>query len=350
MDTKVVLNASSHTSGLHKLRKFGMIFHLLLVLCLVLFRIFNKELVRSINDIGTLLTDKKRFKDHTVRRYARPEIAWTNEGRLASVRDSLFALLEASHRLNFTLFLDGGSLLGYYRHGDLIPWDDDGDAGFFVNDCERRFPNEGDFGKAFESVIDIQRFEAMRFSCRGGNTFEGEYFHAGKFVDKKTGFFVDLFPFEIKENSVIATQFKEFNVPLNDFLPLKQVSFIGTEYAFVPNNVFKHLRCWYGADLNISFHPYGFFFIHMSVISFIMAFFFLIATFDYLFAVSIIAAFFLLSGFYVILSAIIASIITFVFYWSSEQNSTSKTLIFIAFALFLASLLRDVLTSNVKVI
>ena len=43
--------------------------------------------------------------------------------------DCLRQLLDVCRKLDFEVFLIGGSALGAVRHGGFIPWDDDSDVG-----------------------------------------------------------------------------------------------------------------------------------------------------------------------------------------------------------------------------
>ena len=62
------------------------------------------------------------------------------------------------------VFLESGTLIGFLRHGDVIPWDEDADLGYRTDDCRKLFPSAGDLQKAVDSVLNANRFETSNFS------------------------------------------------------------------------------------------------------------------------------------------------------------------------------------------
>lgn len=152
--------------------------------------------------------------------------------------------VEILEEYEINYFLISGTLLGYARHNDFIPWDDDmdlmvdkkiiellpliikkyGDELYFfycnfytVKFC---FKNRG---------IDINNNNVKK-SCLNGNGYNFP--------------FVDLFYYEKHEGKFIFFH-KEWN--LKDFFPVKKVSFNGINVS-IPANPHVFLSCNYGEN------------------------------------------------------------------------------------------------------
>ena len=80
---------------------------------------------------------------------------------LRSLNLTLATLLAELTRLNVTYFMNGGTLLGSYRHHGRIPWDDDVDL--MVNSSEKRliYGWGCEFGNFRQEVS--QKFPAVNF-------------------------------------------------------------------------------------------------------------------------------------------------------------------------------------------
>lgn len=120
-------------------------------------------------------------------------------------RDSLLRLLQAWHqlctRLGILYWLDGGSLLGRHRSNgtSLIPWDIDVDVGMMrdefrrlnatLNEASRRgVLTSGDLG-----LPDDMLLTAQTSPPNGSRYTERSNLIPGRLIDKRTGFYVDVF-------------------------------------------------------------------------------------------------------------------------------------------------------------
>ena len=90
--------------------------------------------------------------------------------------ETMYCLDDICSRNNIEYFLEGGSLLGAVRYGDLIPWDDDIDIEMTRGDFER-FINlpKSEFPEGFE-VIELPAAKYLLF--RGEPFAEEDYAQA----------------------------------------------------------------------------------------------------------------------------------------------------------------------------
>lgn len=85
------------------------------------------------------LYEKKQLaylKEHSDIRTLKPATGSLRERQL-ELLDFVYEVLEELKELHIEPFLIGGSLLGAYRHGGFIPWDDDFDMGLMRADYDR---------------------------------------------------------------------------------------------------------------------------------------------------------------------------------------------------------------------
>ena len=175
--------------------------------------------------------------------------------RIRELRNVITAALETMNKIGLEVFLDAGTLLGFFRHdASLMPWEDDGDLSFMTEECEKKFP---DLQSAVEQATNLEKFAVRSFGCRPEVDSKGKRGLSGRFVSKESGLFVDFYSYVRVYKSDRLTIERQFNsgnsLPVVEgvdvLLPLGNTEFLSVPVK-VPADPIRHLQLMYGDDLN----------------------------------------------------------------------------------------------------
>lgn len=163
---------------------------------------------------------------------------WTPPCCLEALRKTTRHVLNILHKSNVRHWLEGGSLLGAARSGDIIPWDYDVDIGIYQDDITKC----SWLRKAAEqSTEDDEGFIWEKAT-------EGDFFRVQ--YSKTNRLHVDIFPFYVKGNKMtkntwLKTHRQDMEFPESFLRPTTTISFVGMQAA-APNNIRDFLELKFG--------------------------------------------------------------------------------------------------------
>ena len=148
-------------------------------------------------------------------------------------------LLHICEKNDIVIWAEYGSLLGYYRHKGVIPWDYDGDFGIFSKDKPKL----------------IQAFKVYKSNILLDTDFYGDTGNSGLYFEGNFDDVIDIIYYDIKPDRIESMQSEttKINYPCkynycydhNDFYPLEKTLFLG-HTIYVPNKIERILKTVYG--------------------------------------------------------------------------------------------------------
>ena len=176
-----------------------------------------------------------------------------DELHLQKAKEALKEITQLLNQAQIPWWVDCGTLLGAYRYGGVIPWDNDIDIALLLPDFENA-------RRAFNG-LDPSKYVVQDWS---GRDFPRTFF---KIYLKETQDLIDIYFYEIDckkkecayifslEKSIVFFHWwkegeRRFTKPisLHSIFPLKKAMFDGME-VFVPNDPIPFLQRYYGENL-----------------------------------------------------------------------------------------------------
>uniref|UniRef100_T1JEU2 Phosphatidylinositol 3-kinase catalytic subunit type 3 n=1 Tax=Strigamia maritima TaxID=126957 RepID=T1JEU2_STRMM len=167
------------------------------------------------------------------------ENKWTPPCCLEGLRKTTRYVLRILTQFKVRHWLEGGSLLGAARNGDIIPWDYDVDIGIYREDIKKcPFLKLAKIG---ETTEDENRFVWERAN-------EGDFYRVQ--YSKSNHMHVDIFPFHsnkgvMTKNVWFKTHRQDMEFPESFLRPLTTINFVGV-LASAPNNIRDFLELKFG--------------------------------------------------------------------------------------------------------
>uniref|UniRef100_A0A8C5QWV3 Ribitol-5-phosphate transferase n=1 Tax=Leptobrachium leishanense TaxID=445787 RepID=A0A8C5QWV3_9ANUR len=162
---------------------------------------------------------------------------WTPPCCLRALRDTVRHVIKLLEASGVRYWLEGGSLLGAARHGDIIPWDYDVDLGIYLEDVVLSAELRGAQGG---SLVDSEGYVWER-------AVEGDFFRVQ--YSQSNHLHVDLWPFYPRDGVMTRDSWtghpQDVEFPERFLQPLQTLSFAGG-LAQAPNNHIQLLRMKFG--------------------------------------------------------------------------------------------------------
>ncbi|MGA2940385.1 MAG: LicD family protein [Syntrophobacteraceae bacterium] len=189
-------------------------------------------------------------ENHLCIQFAHPGLDLPPEKRAPTLVKLLKVLHPYFTTHHIEYWLEGGTLLGSYRDGHIIPWDTDADIGIRAPALARLLHIVPTHPFADPNCLLIFRKGAYKF----GNYFPPADFIPCILVDKRTGVFVDIFLWHEVNDRWLKMYWwgpcpkcRNFGIKFRKSVvfPLKQTMLEGQSYP-CPNQTRKYLESCYG--------------------------------------------------------------------------------------------------------
>lgn len=162
---------------------------------------------------------------------------WTPPCCLRALRATLRHVIKVLEACGVRYWLEGGSLLGAARHGDIIPWDYDVDLGLYLEDVELCAELRGARGG---SLVDPEGFVWER-------AVEGDFFRVQ--YSQNNRLHVDLWPFYPRDGLMTRDSWtghpQDIEFPEHFLQPLQTLRFAGA-LVHAPNHHLELLKMKFG--------------------------------------------------------------------------------------------------------
>jgi hypothetical protein len=193
----------------------------------------EKDQGKSIRLNEVSLNNLKFFNEpdkdgHYDGRYFRKQLPLKEKQNI--LRELFKVFVHFINQYNVKLCLAYGTLLGYYRNNDIIPWDDDIDVWIDKKDLFKNLP--------LKHTDDRYLWEININSVK----YNKENTVAARFICKKTGVFIDVFSYYIKDKKFIDSENQQYNI--DNILPFQRAIFLEC-YVYIPNNTEQTLIDYY---------------------------------------------------------------------------------------------------------
>ena len=177
---------------------------------------------------------------------------YLSNNELEAMRHMAKVIIETLEELNETYWLESGTLLGAYRHGDILKHDYDLDIGRIRH---KKYSKEYKFGDKFHEIMkkkyNMSANPMIVSYMKNNKQFLCDMSQFKQTYNKKTKQYL---LYESYHSKSWSDNFKRTSFPREVILPTTRIMFLG-RLVRVPGQYKKYLKMKYPYSLNVRF-PY----------------------------------------------------------------------------------------------